>query len=284
MNDSLLQQKWLQTVNGKIWYCLAKQFGNRPTAVFLHGLSSNHTTWYFVPQTLREMRFNCLAPDLRGHGHSDKTKKKSLYKFSVFTEDLKQIIEQEKLSNIVLVGYSFGGFIALDFAIKYPDLVKGLILISTNHINPLKYWHINFLTPLATEILNGLAWLLRWQKRNKYYYFNQTASHGYWDSTLKGYTTMPLAVNFWMLAEVANLDFSRQLPQISCPTLLIRSRRDPFLSTTEAEEMTRKIKDVKLIVLPEKTHFLASRFQEKILKVIVDWLKEKNILCRVVKI
>ena len=89
---------------------------------------------------------------------------------------------------------------------------------------------------------------------------------------------MPLAVNFWMLAEVANLDFSRQLSQISCPTLLIKSRRDPFLSAAEAEEMTQKIKDVKLIVLPEKTHFLASRFQEKILKVIVDWLKEKSIL------
>ncbi len=277
MDNSNHEQKWLPTAEGKICYFLNSEFPDRPTAVFLHGLSSNHTTWYFWRQTLKEMKLNWLAPDLRGHGHSDKTIKKNLYEFSVFTEDLKQIIKQEKISNIILVGYSFGGFIALDYAIKYTDLVKGLILISTNHVNPFKYWKINFLTPLAERALNLAAWLTHWQKRKKYYYFDQAASHGYWDSTLKGYTTMPLAVNFWMLAEIANLDFANELQQITCPTLIVKASHDPFLSDKEANDMTKKIKNSNLVKIDEPTHFLATRFQEKILKVITDFLREKKL-------
>ena len=89
---------------------------------------------------------------------------------------------------------------------------------------------------------------------------------------------MPLAINFWMLAEVANLDFRRQIGQIACPTLIIKSQNDPFVSPKEAQDIIDKIKDSKLVILEENTHFLASRFQEKILKVVFNFLKEKNLL------
>lgn len=275
MNKPLFQQKWLQTSNGNICYFLNNEFADRPTSVFLHGLSSNHTTWIKAMTKLKNLKINSLAPDLRGHGHSDKAKKRFLYRLPVFTQDLKQLIETEKLSKIILVGYSFGGFIALDYAIKYPESVAILVLISTNHVNPLKYKKINFLTPLAYGFLNLLAWLLIWQKRKNYYYFDQATAKDYWQSTFKGFTTMPLSINFWMLSEVAHLDFSQQIGQIACPTLIIKASADPFLSDKEASEMAGKIKNSKIVTIEEPTHFLASRFQEKIIKVIADFLQEK---------
>lgn len=278
MNDSSLQQKWLQTANGKICYYLAKQFGDRPTVIFLHGLSANHTTWKAIFEKFRDFNLNYLAPDLRGHGHSDKSKKRRLYKFSVFTDDLKQIIEKENLSKIVLVGYSFGGSIALDYAIKYPTTVEGLVLISANHVNPLKYKKINFLTPLGYIFLNLLAWLLIWQKRKNYYYFDQATARGYWQSAFKGFTTMPVTINLWLLSELANLNLSHQLAKITCPTLIVKSRADPFLSPAEAKDMNKKIKNSKIIILEDRTHFLASRCQEKIAKIISDFLKEQKII------
>jgi len=278
MNDSSLQQKWLQTANGKICYYLAKQFDDRPTVIFLHGLSANHTTWKTIFEKFRDFNLNYLAPDLRGHGHSDKSKKRRLYKFSVFTDDLKQIIEKENLSKVVLVGYSFGGSIALDYAIKYPTTVEGLVLISANHVNPLKYKKINFLTPLGYIFLNLLAWLLIWQKRKNYYYFDQATARGYWQSTFKGFTTMPITINLWLLSELANLNLSHQLAKITCPTLIVKSQADPFLSPAEAKDMNQKIKNSKIIILEDRTHFLASRCQEKIAKIISDFLKEQKII------
>lgn len=277
MSESRLQQKWLQTDNGKICYFLNQPPNNQPTLVLLHGLSSNHTTWSETISFFQK-KLNCLTPDLRGHGHSDKTKKRSLYKILVFGEDLKRIIEIEKLSKVILVGYSFGGFIALDYVIKYPESVEALILISTNHVNPLKYKKINFLTPLAYGALNVLAWLLLWQKRKNYYYFDQATASGYWQSTLKGYTTMPLSINLWMLSQAAYLNFDKEISQITCPTLIIKASKDPFLSDKEANEIAEKIHNSKLVTIDEPTHFLASRYQEKIIKVIEDFLKEKNLL------
>ena len=246
MNEQFLQQKWLQTGNGKICYFFSQEFENRPTAVFIHGLSSNHTTWLAATDALREQKLNYLMPDLRGHGYSDKTKRRNLYKFSVFGDDLKKIIEKEKLSQIILIGYSFGGYIALDYAIKNSFSPLALILISANHVNPLKYTKINFLTWPIFGILNLLAWLFLWQRRKKYYYYNQSTATGYWHSTFKGFTTMPISLNFWMLSEIANLDLSRDLAKIVCPTLIIKSKSDPFLSQTEADDMLSKIKSANL--------------------------------------
>jgi len=277
MSEPRLQQKWLQTSSGKICYFINKEFENRPAVVLLHGLSSNHTTWNQAARFLKELRLNCLAPDQRGHGHSDKIKKRFLYKLPVFTQDLKEIIEQENLGKVILVGYSYGGYIAIDYAIKNPASVAGLILISANHVNPMKYWHLDFLTPVAAGVLNLLAWLLLWQKRKNYYYYDHATARGYWHSTFTGYTTMPLAINFWMLAAVAYLDFSREIAKINCPTLIIKAKKDPFLSIKEAKDMAAKIKNIKIVTLEEDTHFLASRYQEKIIKVIADWLKEKNL-------
>lgn len=277
MSESRLQQKWLQTDNGNICYFSNQPLNDQPTLVLLHGLSSNHTTWSETISFFQK-KFNCLAPDLRGHGHSDKTKKRSCYRIPIFSEDLKKIIEIEKLSNVILVGYSFGGFIALDYTIRYPDSVTALVLISTNHVNPLRYKGINFLTPLGYGFLSLLAWLLLWQKRKNYYYFDQATASGYLHSTFKGYTTMPLSINFWMLSQAAYLNFDREIAQITCPTLIIKASKDSFLSDKEANEMSKKIQNSKLVTIDEPTHFLASRYQEKIIKVTEDFLREKNII------
>ena len=278
MSNSFLQQKWLPTAKGNICYFLSPGLENKPTVIFLLGLSSNHTTWNVATQTLRKFGLSLILPDLRGHGHSDKTKKRELYKFSVFTEDLKEIVEREKLSRIILVGYSFGGYVALDYVTKYPDSVSALILISTNHVNPLRYRKIEFLTWPVYGLFSFFAWLLLWQKKKEYYYFDQENAKGYWDSTIKGFTTMPISLNLWMLSEAAYLDFSQDIAKISCPTLIVKSKSDPFLSSAEARDMANKIKFSQLIALKEKSHFLAYRYQEKISETIINFLREQRFL------
>ena len=54
------------------------------TVMLLHGLSSNHTTWLNFMETLAARGIRSIAPDLRGHGFSDKSKHKAWYALSVF--------------------------------------------------------------------------------------------------------------------------------------------------------------------------------------------------------
>ncbi len=111
MNNKNL--KFVETQKGKIYYFLAKSYPMRPTVVFLHGLSANHTTWIAIFKKFQELGLNCLAPDLRGHGFSDKPKKRSLYHLPVFADDLNLILKNEGLEKVPLYSSSiFGLFLS----------------------------------------------------------------------------------------------------------------------------------------------------------------------------
>lgn len=280
MSDNFSRSKFLETDKGQIAYFFNNEFSGRPTVVCLHGLSSNHTTWNVLTRALRPHRINILAVDQRGHGHSDKTKNHDWYKFPVFTEDLRRIIVKENLSKVILLGYSYGGFIALDFIDKYPEKVSCLILISTSHVSPWRYQWLSFFTWSAHYILDFFAWLVLWHGRKQYLYFNYEHGGGYWKATFNGLLTMPLSINFWMLAEIAHVDFSGSISKITCPTLLIKSKKDALVSERGANDMLQKIKPAKLAIFDVKTHFLGTRYQEKIADEIINFLKEQNIISR----
>jgi pimeloyl-ACP methyl ester carboxylesterase len=273
MNDSILQEKSIETKNGKIYYYKDLSFPNKPVVVFLHGLSANHTTWLNAIQALHNQQCNSLALDLRGHGFSDKTKKKSLYQLPVFVEDVRQIIKTENLNRFFLVGYSYGGSIAAAYVLKYPQNLSGLMLISANLSNPLKQYHLEFFTPLAQGLLNFLSYILLWQKRKAYYYYEPNKSKGYWHSVWIGLNTMPISVNFWMLAQTATLDLMGQFWKIQAPTQIVRAKKDPFLSNKEIMEISKIRPQTKIITPAHASHFLLSKPRTEITQIILDFIQ-----------
>lgn len=275
MIEAKCLEKSVQTKNGKIFYYLSVITSSKPTIVFLHGLTANHTQCSEIIKLLEKDGYRCLVPDLRGHGHSDKTKKQSLYKVSVFSEDLLQILNQEKLDQIILAGYSFGGTIALDFSIKHSDRVSRLILISSNYMSPVKHWRIPFLLPLGKALLSFMAVILLWQKRKVYYYYRHNESLTYWRATLLGFFTMPISIDLWMLREIISLDFEESLQKIKAKTLIIQSKDDPFVSRAEILTMNSKIPDSEVAVATQNSHFIATRTQEETAKFILNFLRTK---------
>jgi len=269
------KEKISQTANGKIFYYLENSFPGRPFAVLLHGLSSNHTTWLKTIEALRENQYNCLTLDMRGHGHSDKTKNKGLYQVSVFAEDLKQIIDEEQIKNFVLVGYSFGGQVAIDYAARYQNDLKGLILISVNHAPPAEYLlHLNFLTPLVSGGLNFLAAICYYQGRQKYYYYEHGRAVGYWDSVWDGLRTMPLSVNFWLLVQAVKVDLRNQIQQIKVPTIFVCGQKDIFITQEEISDMMKAVPGAQLIISKNPDHFVGTNSQDETTSIILNFLKK----------
>lgn len=273
MGNLLLEEKSIQTANGKIFYYLENSFPGRPSVVLLHGLSSNHTTWLKIMRTLQENKYNCLAPDLRGHGHSDKAKNKKNYQLPVFADDLRQIINNEQLKNFTLVGYSFGGQVAIDYTAEYSDGLNGLILISPNHAPPLNYLHLGFLTPLVSGSLNLFAALLFWQKLKNYRYYEHGEAVGYWDSVWDGLRTMPLSVNFWLLAQEAKINLKDEIRQIEVPTVFICGQNDAFITRREIDDMIKAVPKSQLVISKNPNHFVGTNSQDEITQIIIDFLK-----------
>ncbi len=100
------------------------------SAFFLHGFTGCASDWVHIVSKLNK-KFNYFLADLVGHGKSDSPKENYYYFIDSIVNQLKEIILSLSNSKIVLVGYSMGGRIALNFALQNAPLLKGLILESS---------------------------------------------------------------------------------------------------------------------------------------------------------
>jgi len=106
-----------------------RMYGDGPVCVLLHGFAEDGHIW---DQQVAELskKFTCLVIDLPGTGDSapafDKHRDLSV---NSAADIVLEIIQQEKLEKVTLLGHSMGGYVTLAFAEKYPATLKGFGLI-----------------------------------------------------------------------------------------------------------------------------------------------------------
>ncbi len=118
------QDKWA-TLNG-LQFHYRDWGGNGQPIVLLHGLASTCHTWDLVAPILAE-NYQVVALDQRGHGESDKPDYG--YDFASIVEDLHQFIQTLELEKLIIAGHSWGGDVALEYAVAHPDMPKGLAFV-----------------------------------------------------------------------------------------------------------------------------------------------------------
>ena len=117
MTDGLELAYWLRPADSQ---------GDR-FLLLIHGAASNHTRWSeLVEHTTLTRTWNVIFPDLRGNGASMTRGKQDM---SVWCTDLADVLNAESAAGAVVVGHSLGAQIAVHFAHRHPDRVRGLVLI-----------------------------------------------------------------------------------------------------------------------------------------------------------
>lgn len=112
-----------------------RELGRGPAVVFLHGNPTSSHVWREVlPQLAGHAR--CLAPDLIGMGRSGKPD--LAYRFADHARYLDAWFEALGLREVVLVGYDWGGALALDWAARHPDRVRGVVVFET-FLRPMRW-------------------------------------------------------------------------------------------------------------------------------------------------
>lgn len=119
------------------------------TIVFLHGLvMDNLSSWFFTVANQAALDARVLLYDLRGHGMSDRPKKG--YTITQHLQDLQRLLDHVAPDDqVILVGNSFGGLLALNFARFFPERTAGLILIDAQ-IND-QAWRDDMMKSLRLE-------------------------------------------------------------------------------------------------------------------------------------
>lgn len=101
-----------------------------PPLILLHGFSQTSATWDDIAPHLAEDRF-VVAPDLIGHGRSDRPDEPASYEVGAILESLTALLRWLWVDRADFVGYSMGGRIALMYACARPGRVASLVLEST---------------------------------------------------------------------------------------------------------------------------------------------------------
>ena len=105
------------------------QIAATKTLVLLHGLGTSSSTWIHVfPQLIK--RFHVVAVDLPGFGFSSLKNGGEFLSFGELSDVLIQILPRITSTPFTLIGHSLGGWLAMDYAIRSPELVQRVILIN----------------------------------------------------------------------------------------------------------------------------------------------------------
>jgi pimeloyl-ACP methyl ester carboxylesterase len=114
-------------VNGiKIWYAT---FGRGAPVILLHGGLANSNYWGLLVRALSP-RYRVIVMDSRGHGRSSRDARP--YGYDLMADDVIGLMDYLKIKKAALVGWSDGGIIGLDIALRHPERLTKLFAFAAN--------------------------------------------------------------------------------------------------------------------------------------------------------
>lgn len=115
------------TVNNRQVHIQELNKGAEQTVVLIHGMFSNLSIYYFNIAPVLAKHFHVVMYDLKSHGMSERFL--DGYDLDNMSSDLIGLIDHLQLEKVHLVGYSFGGLIALKTALEYPERINQLVVM-----------------------------------------------------------------------------------------------------------------------------------------------------------
>jgi pimeloyl-ACP methyl ester carboxylesterase len=104
--------------------------GEGPAVVLLHGLTATRRYVVMGSRSLERSGHRVIAYDARGHGRSDPAPDPGRYEYTDLVDDLAAVLDAQGEPHAVLAGASMGAHTALAFALRFPERVRGLVVIT----------------------------------------------------------------------------------------------------------------------------------------------------------
>ena len=114
------------TTSSGTYYLFNKKDQKTPI-VFVHGVGLTHEIWH--PQLNFFKEYTTLTYDILGHGKS--TLNKEIISFNDFSNQIIELIDELKIDQIHLIGFSIGSLIARNFATRFGERLKSLTLLGS---------------------------------------------------------------------------------------------------------------------------------------------------------
>ncbi|MDO9000581.1 alpha/beta fold hydrolase [Sediminibacterium sp.] len=238
-----------------IYYEVQGNLESSETIVLLNGLTQSTVSWFFVLQHLKE-KYKIILLDFIFQGQSDKAE--HWRDFDQHANDVKHVLQHEKITKANIIGLSYGSLVAQNFAVNYPTFVNKLILISTfAHKTPyyeaveLGWWRA-----LEMGGYNLMLDIMLPSVLSEDYFSNPIIPINLMKEARLDAQQNKQAIFNLMQATKDRKDYRKELEKITAPTLIIQGEKDLLLPVHLAEEVHKHIKNSKIKVIKNAGHTL----------------------------
>ena len=206
--------------------------------VFIHGAGSSSLSFYYQLQHFR----NSKALDLPGHPTG-----RPCPSIEQYLEWVRGFTTARRYKNMVICGHSMGGAISMLYALRYPEEVRGIILMGTGARLRV---HPDYLQLGKDSVEDKAQWL-----ENQMAYYPGVATDMVQSLKRRSVEIGPsVEVNDLMACD--EFDVMNEIENISLPTLVICGDQDTMTPVKYADYMADRIPGAKKVIVPGASHFV----------------------------
>jgi len=254
--------------------------------VMLHGIRGYGETFVGVAQALQP-GCRVIALDQRGRGQSDWDPQRR-YDTATYVADLLAVVDQLGLARFDLLGHSMGGINAIVFAAQHPQRVRRLVI---EDAGPGAFENSAGARRIQQELATTPEGFASWEDATAFMRalrpsVSEDARQQRLHSMLK-----PLQGGAWtwrydhagIAATRLNPDPARVVdlrafvPQIQCPTLVVRGGRSDYLQPEMAQAMCESNPRLRWAEVPEAGHYIHDDQPELFNRLVCDFLRSDNV-------
>ncbi|MGZ3238055.1 MAG: alpha/beta fold hydrolase [Burkholderiaceae bacterium] len=237
--------------NKKVFYDYQPNEG--PVIVFINGLTQSTKHWREYKNHLFEIGMSTLCFDIPGQGQSEIPENK--LSFSDMAAVIDTLMSELNIPNAYVIGISFGGAIALHFALEYPNRMLGMIAIGGNSekdtlfkclhqalIDAIHKGGIAYLFDFLTALNFSHEWI---EKNERLLMIAKQLS------VANNSTT---AIQNFLESILESRDITDKLHQINCPTLIMCGEDDKFTPRWCQEILRENMPNSNMVVIQNVCH------------------------------
>lgn len=276
-----------------------KRIGNNPTikVLLLHGgPGSTHVYFECFESFFPKEGIEFIYYDQLACGYSDNPKDTSLYDLPRYVEEVEQVRKALNLnkSNFYLLGHSWGGILAMQYALKYQENIKALIISNMMASGPEygKYASNVLAKQMPPAVLDTIRMLEKNHDFNNPRYMGLLIPHFYSKHIIRLpelpepisrkknrnkelYEIMQGPSEFGISGKLANWDVSKELKNIKVPSLVIGATHDT-MDPKYMEWMSRQMPKGQFLLCTEGSHLCFYDDQQTYFNGLIKFIKSVN--------
>ncbi|WP_408955451.1 alpha/beta fold hydrolase [Natroniella sp. ANB-PHB2] len=267
--------------------------------LLIHGNMNSSKNWDLLMENMPQ-GYNIYAVDLRGFGNS--TYNNEIESIKDFSDDLKLFVDKLQLKDFIIMGWSAGGAVAMQFCIDYQDYVDKLILLGSCSIKGFPLRKGGEYIKTKEDMAKHLNLILKMYKLKDKFLLDKTVKwfckkfyesflyavdkppearySDYIDEMLKQRNLVDInyALGYFNISHEHNgiIEGTGEVDKIKVPTLIIQGDKDELVTMDMAKGNLEGIGDnARLAIIEGVGHFPVIESPDRLIELVVDFIEEE---------